>query len=143
MGNRVYIASMGKFYPGEPVSNDEIEDRLGRVGSLPSRLRERVLEQNRIERRYYAIDKNQRTIYSNAQMAAAAVRDAVARSGLALKDIPLLVAATSQGDLLLPGFASMVHGELKMPPCEDCHVARHLCQQRGSASLCEPRDCSR
>ena len=37
MGNRVYIASMGKFYPGEPVSNDEIEDRLGRVGSLPSR----------------------------------------------------------------------------------------------------------
>jgi 3-oxoacyl-[acyl-carrier-protein] synthase III len=65
VGNRVYIASMGKFYPGEPVSNDEIEDRLGRVGSLPSRLRERVLEQNRIERRYYAIDKNQRTIYSN------------------------------------------------------------------------------
>jgi 3-oxoacyl-[acyl-carrier-protein] synthase-3 len=51
-------------------------------------------------------------------MAAAAVRDAVARSGLVLSDIPLLVAATSQGDLLLPGFASMVHGELKMPPCE-------------------------
>ena len=30
----------------------------------------------------------------------------------------LLVAATSQGDLPLPGFASMVHGELGMPPCE-------------------------
>jgi 3-oxoacyl-[acyl-carrier-protein] synthase-3 len=30
----------------------------------------------------------------------------------------LLVAATSQGDLPLPGFASMVHGELDMPPCE-------------------------
>ena len=28
------------------------------------------------------------------------------------------MAATSQGDLLLPGFGSMVHGELKMPPCE-------------------------
>jgi 3-oxoacyl-[acyl-carrier-protein] synthase III len=115
---RVYIISAGKFYPGEPVSNDQIEDRLGRVGSLPSRLRERVLRQNRIERRYYAIDENQRSIFSNAQMAAHAARDAMARSGLSLKDIPLLVAATSQGDLPLPGFASMVHGELAMPPCE-------------------------
>ncbi|WP_169747060.1 hypothetical protein [Edaphobacter aggregans] len=28
------------------------------------------------------------------------------------------LAQTSQGDLPLPGFASMVHGELKVPPCE-------------------------
>lgn len=118
MRDRVYITATGKFFPGEPIGNDEIEDRLGRVGGVPSRLRERILQQNRIERRYYAIDENQRSVYSNAQMAAHAARDAVAHSGLALKDIPLLVAATSQGDLPLPGFASMVHGELDMPPCE-------------------------
>ncbi|MCX5662370.1 MAG: 3-oxoacyl-ACP synthase [Planctomycetota bacterium] len=109
---------MGKFFPGEPVSNDQMEGRLGRVGSSPSRLRERVLAQNGILQRHYAIDENQRTTHTNAQMAAAAARDAVARAGLSLKDIPLLVAATSQGDLPLPGFASMVHGELDMPPCE-------------------------
>ena len=51
-------------------------------------------------------------------MAAYAVRDAIARGTLDLKDVRLLVAATSQGDLPLPGFASMVHGELDMPPCE-------------------------
>lgn len=118
MRNQVFIASTGKFYPGEPVSNDQIESRLGRVGSLPSRLRERILQQNRIRQRYYAIDAHQRTVVSNAQMAAHAVRDAVARSELALQEIPLLVAATSQGDLPLPGFASMVHGELQMPACE-------------------------
>jgi 3-oxoacyl-[acyl-carrier-protein] synthase-3 len=113
-----FITSVGKFLPGEPVTNDRIEARLGQVGPKPSGLRERVLRQNRIERRYYAIDDDQRTVYSNAQMAARAVRDAVANSSLDLKDVQLLVAATSQGDLPLPGFASMVHGELDLPPCE-------------------------
>src|SRR5215510_260256 len=95
-----------------------MEARLGQIGSKPSGLRERVLRQNKIEQRYYAIDDQQRTVYSNAQMAAHAIRDALASSTLDLKDVRLLVAATSQGDLPLPGFASMVHGELAMPPCE-------------------------
>ena len=115
---RCYITSVGKFLPGEPVNNDQMETRLGQIGSKPSTLRERVLRQNKIEQRYYAIDDQQRTMFSNARMAAEAVRDAVANSTLNLKDIRLLVAATSQGDLPLPGFASMVHGELDMPPCE-------------------------
>jgi 3-oxoacyl-[acyl-carrier-protein] synthase III len=113
-----FITSVGKFLPGEPVSNDRIEAQLGQIGPKPSGLRERVLRQNKIEQRYYAIDDQQRTVYTNAQMAAHAVRDAIARGTLDLKDVRLLVAATSQGDLPLPGFASMVHGELDMPPCE-------------------------
>ncbi|MEZ5944143.1 MAG: iron-containing redox enzyme family protein [Planctomycetaceae bacterium] len=118
MKRDVYITATGKFYPGEPVSNDEMEDRLGKIGGVTSLLRERVLKQNRIEKRYYAIDDEQRTQYSNAEMAARAVQDAVQRAGMELADFPLLVTATSQGDLPLPGFASMVHGELQMPPCE-------------------------
>lgn len=113
-----YITSVGRFLPGEPVSNDQMEARLGQIGPKPSALRERVLRQNKIERRYYAIDDQQRTTHTNAQMAAAAVRDALQHSRNDLKDVALLVAATSQGDLPLPGFASMVHGELEMPPCE-------------------------
>ena len=104
--------------PGEPVGNDEMEARLGQIGSKPSRLRERILNQNRITQRYYALDARQKTVFSNAHMAANAVRDALSQSGLDLKEIELLAAATSQGDLPLPGFASMVQGELKMPPCE-------------------------
>lgn len=113
-----YITSVGKFLPGEPVTNDRVEARLGQIGPKPSGLRERVLRQNKIEQRYYAIDDDQRTVYTNAQMAASAVRDALMNSGLSEKDVKLLVAATSQGDLPLPGFASMVHGELGLPPCE-------------------------
>jgi len=115
MHQRAFITSAGKFLPGEPVSNDEMEARLGQVGSSPSRLRERVLNQNGIKQRYYAIDAKQQTVWSNSQMAARAVQDCVSRIGGELKDIPLLVAATSQGDLPLPGFASMVHGVLIVP----------------------------
>lgn len=118
MQRSCFIISVGQFLPGEPVRNDQIESHLGQIGSKPSGLRERVLRQNKIEQRYYAIDAKQQTIYTNAEMAANAVRDAMAKSTLDLKDIELLVAATSQGDLPLPGFASMVQGELKMPPCE-------------------------
>ena len=113
-----YITSVGQFLPGEPVGNDQMEAHLGQIGSKPSALRTRVLRQNGIMQRYYAIDAKQRTLFTNTQMAAYAVREALAQSSLDLKDIELLVAATSQGDLPLPGFASMVQGELKMPTCE-------------------------
>ena len=118
MQNPCFITAAGQFLPGEPVTNEQIEARLGQIGSKPSALRERVLRQNKITRRYYALNERQETVTSNAQMAASAVRDALAQSTLDLKDIEMLVAATSQGDLPLPGFASMVQGELKMPPCE-------------------------
>ncbi|HET8644609.1 MAG TPA: 3-oxoacyl-[acyl-carrier-protein] synthase III C-terminal domain-containing protein, partial [Vicinamibacteria bacterium] len=44
--------------------------------------------------------------------------DALARGPVAAGDVAFLAAATSQGDLLAPGFASMVHGALGLPPCE-------------------------
>ncbi len=117
-----FITSVGQFLPGEPVGNDQMEARLGQIGPKPSGLRERVLRQNKIETRYYALDDHQRTTHTNAQMAANAVRDALANSKLNPNAVRLLVAATSQGDLPLPGFASMVQGELGLPPCEIASV---------------------
>ena len=95
-----------------------MEDYLGCIAGKRSRVRERVLKQNGIEKRYYAINKQQETVYSNAEMAANAIRSAVQKARFELNDLELIVAATSQGDLALPGFASMVHGELESPPCE-------------------------
>lgn len=118
MGERVYITSLGKFLPGEPITNDEIEDYLGYIGGKPSRLKRRILKQNGILTRHYALDREGRTLYRNSELAANAARDALARSEVNLKDIEYLAAATSQGDLIAPGFASMVHGELRLPPCE-------------------------
>jgi 3-oxoacyl-[acyl-carrier-protein] synthase-3 len=113
-----FITALGKFLPGDPVDNDAMEDYLGKISGKTSRVRQRILGQNGIRTRHYAIDRRQQTLFSNADMAARAVREAVARAGMDEADIDLLVAATSQGDLPLPGFASMVHGELKSPPCE-------------------------
>jgi predicted naringenin-chalcone synthase len=70
------------------------------------------LKSNGIQQRYYAIDQQQNTTYSNSLMAALAVRNALSQINLEPSAIDLLACATSWPDLLLPGFASMVHGEL-------------------------------
>lgn len=57
--NQVYITSIGKFLPGAPVGNDEMEDYLGKIGGKSSKTMRRILEQNKIKYRYYALDKNQ------------------------------------------------------------------------------------
>ena len=116
--NDVYITAMGKFLPGKPVGNDEMEDFLGRIRGRPSRARERILKQNGIRSRYYALDTQQRPLYRTSEMAALAVRDALGRSENSLEEIEFIAAATTQGDLLVPGFGSEVHRELKSPACE-------------------------
>ena len=113
-----FITSFGKFLPGPPIANDEMESYLGLVEGKPSRVRQRILKQNGIRFRHYAIDRQQQSLFSNAEMTAKAARCAVARAGLTLADVDFIAAATSQGDFPLPGFASMVHGELQSPPCE-------------------------
>lgn len=118
MSNDVFITGLGKFLPGEPIPNDRMEDYLGRIHGKPSRARRRILEQNQIRTRHYALDTEQRSLFRNSELAALAVKDALARGGVSLEEIDFLAAATTQGDLCVPGFASMVHGELKNPPCE-------------------------
>jgi 3-oxoacyl-[acyl-carrier-protein] synthase-3 len=115
-----YITALGRFLPGPPVDNESMEDFLGRIGGKASRARQRVLKQNGIVSRHYAIDRQQRSLYSNAEMASLAVKDALTRTGA--DGFDFLAAATSQGDHPLPGFASFVHAELGGPPCE---IATH------------------
>ena len=113
-----FITSMGVFLPGEPIGNDAMEDYLGRIGGKPSRVRQRILKQNGIHTRYYALDREQKTLFSNSERAARSVREAIARGSMDLGEVDYLAAATSQGDFPLPGFASTVHAELDIPPCE-------------------------
>ena len=110
----VFITALGKFFPGPPIANDEMEDFLGLIHGRPARAKSRVLAQNGIQTRHYALDKQQRTLFRNSELAANAVRDLLARVALD-GDVDFLGAATTQGDLCVPGFASMVHGELGFP----------------------------
>ncbi len=116
--NNVYINAIGAFLPGDPIDNEAIEQHLGRVHNKPSSLKNRILKQNGIKTRYYALDNKQQSKYSNASLAANAAKNAIEKSKLSLKDIELLATGTTQGDLPVPGFASMVHAQLSIPQCE-------------------------
>lgn len=114
----VYINSLGCFLPGAPVSNNEMEDYIGKIHGKSSRYKSLVLRQNRIKTRYYALDKNGKSLYSNSQMAAAAIKNAVSKSEILLSDFSFLATSTSIGDVMLPGLASNVHSELNIKPIE-------------------------
>ncbi|CAN7252792.1 3-oxoacyl-[acyl-carrier-protein] synthase III C-terminal domain-containing protein [Paenibacillus sp. LjRoot56] len=119
----VYITSIGKFLPGAPIANEEIEEYLGKIGGKGSKSMRRILEQNKIKYRHYAIDKDQKSLYSNAEMATNAIRDALERNHDDLfNQVDFLAVGTTQGDLLVPGFASMVHAETSLPVME---IASH------------------
>lgn len=114
-----YIHHLGKFLPGVPVENDQMEKYLGRINDRASRARQRILKSNGIRQRYYALDQEQNSVYRNSQMAALAVRDVLAQGNLDPGTIDLLACGTTLPDLLVPGFASMVHGELpELSPLE-------------------------
>ncbi len=114
----VYITSAGIFLPNQAVSNDEMEDYLGRLYGKDSSLKSRILKQNGITKRYYAINKKQETTHSNAQLATHAIEAAIAKSELRSKEVTLLCTGTTQGDLPIPGFGSMVHAGLDFNRCE-------------------------
>lgn len=106
-----YITGVGAYLPGSPVGNDDIETYLGGTNGS-ARIRERMLSANGIEKRHYAIDADGNTQMLNEELAERAVREAIAGAGLSARDVQMLATGTTQGDLAVPGFASMVHGRL-------------------------------
>lgn len=107
----VYITKAGKFFPNEPVSNDDMENYLGMVDGKPSKARRIVLRRNGIKQRYYALDKEGNGTHNNPQMAANAIR-ALFDDHLNIDDIDLLACGTSSPEQILPSHGTMVHGEL-------------------------------
>lgn len=114
----VFITAFGAYLPGPPISNDEMEARLGLVDGQESRLRARILEANGITSRHYALDAEGNTTELNEQLAAKAIEAALRARGISLAEIEMLALGTSGPDTFLPGFASMVHGRLGAGPME-------------------------
>jgi hypothetical protein len=63
-----YITATGRYLPGDPVTNNEIEDYIGKAGRASADLKDLILANCGITTRHYAIDKNQQTVISNAAM---------------------------------------------------------------------------
>lgn len=120
--DRVYLQSAGYFMPGQPVSNDELDRYIAPLNRISGRIKQRILAENGIKQRYYAIDAEGGTVYSNARMAAHAIRDCLRRADARLDDVSLLASGSSGGDALMPGFANMIQGELAAHPMETLSV---------------------
>ena len=113
-----YLTSTGSFLPGPAIENGEIEDFLGRVEGKASRLKSRILKSNGIKTRHYAIDKAQRTTHSNVEMAVSAARNCLDSSPVPVHSLGMLSCASTQGDMVVPGFGSMVQAMLGVPGVE-------------------------
>ncbi len=122
----VFIAGTGLHLPGDPVDNDGMDAFIAPLNRISGRIKQRILAENGIRTRHYAIDTDGRTRESNAQMAAAAVRAALADASCTLQQIDLLACGTSGGDAIMPGFANMVQGELGAPPMHT-HTSVGVC----------------
>lgn len=109
MEDCIYINRIASFFPNKPVSNEEMEEYLGRIGNIDSRVKPIILKQNGIKSRYYALDKHQHITHSNAELASAAINKLLEKEGKH-NHIELLACGTSTPDQILPSHASMVHG---------------------------------
>lgn len=123
---QVYINSTGRYLPGKAVNNEEIESVLGLINGKKSRLKRKILNSNGILQRHYAINDQQQTTISNSDMAANAGMNCIDESYLAPAKIQMLSCATSQGDMVLPGFGSMVQAALNLSEVE-LHTSHGIC----------------
>jgi 3-oxoacyl-[acyl-carrier-protein] synthase-3 len=115
----VYINDISVFLPNDPVDNDHIQDIVGKIHDLPSRIKNRVLDNNKIDKRYYAIDPaTGRLTHTNAQMTAEAIKGLKPYDAFTPDDIQCLCCGTASADVIVPGHGLMVHGELGSLPCE-------------------------
>ncbi|MDB5256503.1 MAG: 3-oxoacyl-(acyl-carrier-protein) synthase [Chitinophagaceae bacterium] len=110
--SNVYITKAAKFFPNDPISNDEMEEYLGLINEKASKSKRIILRNNGIKRRFYAIDKSGVATHTNSQMTALAVRALFENNDKGLKDLDLLACGTSTPDQMMPSHGVMVHGWL-------------------------------
>ena len=100
------------------MTNDEIEDYIGKAGHATSDLKDLILANCGIKTRHYAIDKSSahRHLECGDGGQCGAHRRRARRTRP--RRVELLSAATTLPDVMGPGHASMVHGELGYGPLE-------------------------
>ena len=128
--NDVYINRVAAFLPNAPVNNEQMEQVLGMVGDVPSRVRKMILRSNAIKTRYYAIDPQTRAAtHTSTELAVEAIKDLLAQ-GMQLDEISCLACGTSYPDQILPGQGVMVHGLLPDAPPYEVKIGRASCRER-------------
>ena len=119
MTDPVYLSGLAAFMPNDPVDNDSMERVLGMVGTVPSRVKRRILKSNGIQQRYYALDpETGEPTHTNVDITVEAIRRLARAADFAVEEMDCLACGTTTPDQLIPNHASMVHGALGSPPAE-------------------------
>jgi len=116
--NDVFITGTGSYLPGNAINNCGIEKVLGLVAGKASRYKNKILQSNGIKNRHYAVDENGNPNELSEEMAVKAITRALDASNLSKEKVEMIAAGTTMPDLLVPGFASMIHGRLGGSPMD-------------------------
>ncbi|PPD56142.1 MAG: hypothetical protein CTY10_05805 [Methylotenera sp.] len=116
--SHVYITDTASFMPGEAVNNQEMDAYIGSINRMSGRIKTRILAENGIQFRHYAIDKNGESLHSVTTMGAKVVATLTEKTPL-----QFLSAGTTGGDCAAPGLANLIQGELSLPPLETLSVS--------------------
>ena len=116
--SHVYITDTASFMPGEAVNNQEMDAYIGSINRMSGRIKTRILAENGIQLRHYAIDENGQSLHSVTSMGAKVVAALTEKTAL-----QFLSAATTGGDCAAPGLANLIQGELTLPPLETLSVS--------------------
>ena len=116
--SHVYITDTASFMPGEAVNNQEMDAYIGSINRMSGRIETRILAENGIQQRHYAINTNGQSLHSVTSMGAKVVAALTEKTPL-----QFLSAATTGGDCAAPGLANLIQGELTLPPLETLSVS--------------------
>ncbi|MFM2318859.1 MAG: hypothetical protein RLZZ215_1480 [Pseudomonadota bacterium] len=114
----IYLLAASHYLPGEPIDNEQIEAYVAPIDQNSKRIKQRVLGENGIQTRHYAIDVEGNTVISHTEMACRAIQSCLQQAQVSLNEVDLLATASSGGDVLMPGVANMIQGALHAPPME-------------------------
>lgn len=116
--SHVYITDTASFMPGKAVNNEEMDQYIGSINRMSDRIKMRILAENGIQHRHYAIDEKGQSLHSVTSMGANVV------AALSKNNMPqFLAAATTGSDCAAPGLANLIQGELALPPLETLSVS--------------------
>src|SRR5512139_2719663 len=114
-----FITGTSSFLPGDPVDSASMDQFIGSINRVSGRIKQRVLAENGIRTRHYALDAAGNSLHSVTSMGAEVVRSLIVDG----TPVDFLAAATTGGDCAAPGLANLIQGELHLPPLETTSIS--------------------
>jgi 3-oxoacyl-[acyl-carrier-protein] synthase-3 len=134
--SNVYLQSAGMFLPGAPVDNAGMDAFVAPLNRISERIKRRILAENGIQTRTTPLMAKARPCSATPD-GAGRHRGDPGPGWQKARRCRLSVQRLLGGDALMPGFASMIQGEMAAPPMEtlSVHGVRRQCGRLQAAAM--------